>query len=158
MQTLVFESELRASREQLWDWITDVRCLRREMRPYILMTAPRGVRRLRDLDPAPGVPLFVSVILLFGFLPIDYSRLTLHSFEEGHGFREQSSMGSMRLWTHSRQLLVNPRRAGMVVLRDTLCFEPRFAVRPTVWFVERFFSHRHAVLRRSFNGAAPRAG
>ena len=68
MQTLVFESELRASREQLWDWITDVRCLRREMRPYILMTAPRGVRRLRDLHPPPGVPHYVSVSLLFGFL------------------------------------------------------------------------------------------
>lgn len=158
LQTRVFESELSGSRQQVWDWVTDVQCLRREMRPFIFMTAPRGVRRLRDLDPRPGKPLFVSVILLFGILPVDYSRLTLHAIEEGHGFREQSPMGSMRHWSHSRQLLVNPRRAGMVVLRDTLCFEPRFAVRPTVWFVERFFSHRHAVLRRSFNGAAPRAG
>ena len=158
MQTLVFESELRASRERLWDWITDVRCLRREMRPYLHMTAPPGVRRLRDLDPKPGVPLFLSVILLFGILPVDYSRLTLHAIEQGQGFLEQSPMGSMRHWAHRRQLLPHSQHAGTVVLRDTLCFEPRFAVRPTVWFVERFFSHRHAVLRRTFNGATSSAG
>lgn len=158
MQTLVFESELRASREQLWDWITDVRCLRREMRPYLHMTAPPGVRRLRDLDPKPGVPLFLSVILLFGILPVDYSRLTLHAIEQGQGFLEQSPMGSMRHWAHRRQLLPHSQHAGTVVLRDTLCFEPRFAVRPTVGLVARFFAHRHAVLRRTFNGATSSAG
>jgi hypothetical protein len=72
---LVFESALACSRAELWAAITDLRCLRREMMPYLRMTAPPGVRRLTDVRVTPGTPLFASAILYFGFLPLDHSRL-----------------------------------------------------------------------------------
>ncbi|WP_256657233.1 hypothetical protein [Pseudomonas sp. 2FE] len=76
--SLRFESTLKASPEQVWRWITDVRCLRAEMRPWLWMSIPRDIRSLEDLDIQPGQPLFTSWLWLFGILPLGTSRLTLH--------------------------------------------------------------------------------
>jgi hypothetical protein len=67
---------------------------------------------------------------------------------------EQSPMGSMRRWRHAREILAHPDDPALLVLRDELEFEPRWFRGPTAWFVRRFFAHRHAVLRRSWNVAA----
>jgi hypothetical protein len=151
---LVFESALACGRAELWAAITDLRWLRREMMPYLRMTAPPGVRRLTDLRVTPGAPLFVSRILYFGFLPLDHSRLTLLALTEQQGLVEQSPMCSMRLSRHAREILAHPDDPALLVLRDELEFEPRWFRGPTAWFVRRFFAHRHAVLRRSWNVAA----
>ena len=154
---LEFQSTLRASRTELWNRITDIACLRKEMMPFLRMTAPRGVARLRDVQVTPGKPLFRSRILYFGVLPLDYSRVTLISLVFEQGFVEQSPMGSMRAWRHTRQILSHPESADALLLRDTLEFEPRFLHSFTVWFVHRFFTHRHSVLRREIGDAQPLA-
>jgi hypothetical protein len=151
---LVFESALACGRPELWAAITDLRWLRREMMPYLRMTAPPGVHRLTDVPVTPGAPLFVSRILYFGFLPLDHSRLTLLSLTQQQGFVEQSPMGSMRRWRHARKILAHPDDPNLLLLRDELEFEPRWFRGPTTWFVRRLFAHRHAVLRRTWNGDA----
>ena len=151
--TLEFESSLKSSRAELWNWITDVRCLRKEMMPYLRMTVPAGLTKLTDVQVPLGKPLFRSRILYFGILPLDYSHVTLLSLAHEQGFVEHSPMGSMRSWQHTRDILPHPSDASLLILRDKLEFEPRFLRGLTTWFVRRFFVHRHAVLRRE-NGDA----
>jgi ligand-binding SRPBCC domain-containing protein len=149
---LRFESRLRAPRERVWEWITSVEGISAEMWPYFRMTVPRNARSLADLRPEPGVRMFRSYVFLFGFLPIDYSDMTLLELDMGHGFVEQSPMGSMKLWRHERRILPCPDEPGAVLLADQLRFRPRRARRLTRWFIGRVFVHRHAVLRARFGG------
>jgi hypothetical protein len=144
---LRFESRLAVPAAQVWQWITSVEGIRAELRPLLRMTAPKGVRSLGDMPITPGVPLFRSWILLFGFVPIDYTDLTLLELEPGSGFVEQSAMRSMRLWRHERRIAPRPSHPGMVLLVDQLHFQPRMAGPLVAWFVRRLFAHRHAVLR-----------
>jgi ligand-binding SRPBCC domain-containing protein len=149
---LRFESRLRAPRECVWEWITSVKGISAEMWPYFRMTAPRHVRSLADVEFKPGARLFRSYVFLFGFLPIDYSDMTLLELDAGQGFVEQSPMGSMTLWRHERHILPCPDEPGAVLLVDQLRFRPRMARRLVRWFIGRVFVHRHAVLRARLGG------
>jgi hypothetical protein len=151
--TLVFESELSIARKDLWARITDLHGVREEMMPILAMTSPKGVRTLSDIPFAPGRRLFRSVLLLGGFLPVDYSDLTLIELVEGRRFVEASPMLSMKLWRHTREILAHPQKPALHILRDTLEFVPRLPAFIAVPAVRFFFRHRHAVLRRSYNAA-----
>ena len=140
-----FRSRLTAPPADVWQWITSFKGISAEMRPLMRMSVPRGVKRLSDIDIVPGQPLFFSWILLFGVLPVDWSKLTLLEIEEGRGFVEASPMGSMRQWRHERRIEAAGNGCAII---DRLSFEPRFASPLVAWFVHRFFAHRHAVLRR----------
>ena len=141
---LVFRSELAATPERVWAWISSVDSISRELRPLLVMTAPAHVRNLADVALQPGVPLFRSWLLLFGLLPFDRSDLTLLRLEPGVGFLEESPMLSMKLWRHERWL--EPLASG-TRLTDRLTFEPRFAAPLVSWFVRTLVGHRHRVLR-----------
>ena len=143
--TLDFESELKASPDEAWSWATSMEGIRAELRPIARMTAPRGISTILDVDVKIGVPLIRSWFLLFGFLPVDRSDLTLIELDEGHGFVEQSPMLSMRLWRHERT--IDPV-AGGCKISDRLTFEPRFSAPFAKWFIAALFRHRHRVLRR----------
>ncbi len=145
--TLQFESTLAAPRERVWSWITSIDGILAEMRPYFRMTAPARVRGLTEVDVVPGTRLFRSYVLLFGFLPVDFSDLTLLELRSGEGFVEQSPMGSMKLWKHERWIADGPAGSTSVKLVDRLTFEPRLARPVLKWLIRRFFEHRHAVLR-----------
>lgn len=147
-----FESILSAPMEQVWDWITSVKGISAEMRPFLRMTAPRHIRSLADTQIELGSPLFRSYIFLFGIIPIDYSEITLVKFNQGRGFVEQSPMGSMKLWRHERQIVPCPSRPDAVLLIDQLTFRPRFARGLTRGFIRRVFTHRHRVLRENLGG------
>ncbi|MDQ8037739.1 MAG: hypothetical protein REI12_09965 [Pedobacter sp.] len=151
IQHLRFESRLRTSPGTLWQWITSVQGISTEMRPWFRMTTPAHIASLTDLHFTPGEPLFHSRLLLGGVLPVDYSDLTLLEITPGQGFVEQSPMGSMRLWRHVRRIV--SEADGVVRLVDELSFEPWFAGTLSRWFVQAFFRHRHAVLRRNFKQA-----
>lgn len=143
--TLRFESDLPASREQVWSWITDVQQLRAEMRPWLWMSVPRGVRNLQDVQLQPGQALFTSWLWLFGCLPVGTSRLTLLELRPGDGFVEQSPMTGMRLWRHQRDLqtLANGTRVIDQLTVESLL--PAFLVKA---FLQLFFASRHRALRR----------
>ncbi|MDB5985723.1 MAG: hypothetical protein JWR16_776 [Nevskia sp.] len=148
---LYFESTLAASPAQVWQWITSWQGICRETMPWFRMTAPPQLRNLGDLQFQPGVPLLRSIVLLFGFIPIDRSDLTLLELEPGAGFVEQSPMASMQLWRHERRIVAHPSQPAKVLLIDRLRFEPRRARRLVAWFVRTVFQHRHEVLRAHFN-------
>jgi ligand-binding SRPBCC domain-containing protein len=141
---LRFESELSASRERVWDWMTSVRGVQTELWPIMKMTAPKSVAKMTDVPIELGKPLFRSWVFLFGVLLIDRSDLTLISLDTGSGFVEESPMLSMKLWRHERRITT---RGDKTVLTDTLTIEPRFAARLSVWLIRRTFEHRHRVLR-----------
>jgi ligand-binding SRPBCC domain-containing protein len=149
---LSFESELKASPDEAWSWVTSMRGIRAEMRPIARMTAPRGITTILDVDVKLGEPLIRSWFLLFGFIPLDRSDLTLVELDEGHGFVEQSPMLGMRLWRHERA--IDPV-AGGCKISDRLTFEPRFSARLVRWFIAVLFRHRHRVLRRELGAMAP---
>ena len=101
--------------------------------------------------------MFRSYIFLFGFLPIDYSDMTLLELNAGGGFVEQSPMGSMKLWRHERQIVPCPSDPGAILLVDQLTFSPRMAKHLVRWFIRHVFIHRHKVLRARLGGAQQKA-
>ena len=143
--TLSFESRLVSDPETVWDWITSFDGISKEMWPFLQMSAPKGVRNIASIGMQPGVPMFRSWIRLGGILPIDFSDLTLLSLTPGVGFVEQSPMGSMRYWRHQRTIC--PVEPGCRIT-DILTFEPRFGGSLAVFFVKKFFAHRHKMLRK----------
>jgi ligand-binding SRPBCC domain-containing protein len=148
-----FESRLLAPTERVWEWITSVKGISAEMWPFFRMTAPKSIRSLADVQIQPGVRMFRSHVFLFGFLPVDYSDMTLLEFKPGIGFVEQSPMGSMKLWRHERHIVPCPNDPAAVLLVDQLTFQPRMMKRLVGWFIRRVFIHRHNVLRANLGGA-----
>ncbi|MDH4482213.1 MAG: hypothetical protein QE279_05835 [Rhodoferax sp.] len=144
-KSLSFETEVSATPEAAWVWITSFDGISKEMSPLVHMSAPKGVKDLSSVTFESGVPMFRSWITLFGVLPIDYSNLTLLTLNPGFGFVEQSPMGSMKLWRHERQIVALD--AGCKIT-DTLTFEPRFAGRLISGIVEVLFTHRHKMLSK----------
>ncbi|MGJ3256682.1 MAG: hypothetical protein ACFE0K_10195 [Alcanivorax sp.] len=145
---LEFSSALPVSRAALWQDITAMEGINHEMRPWLTMGAPAGVRSLQDVTLTPGKPLFRSKIKLFGWLPVGYSELTLLSLTPGEGFVEASAMTGMRHWRHERRL--EDSDTGCTLL-DTLAFEPRILPTVTSVMIRAFFSHRHRRLRRRYH-------
>jgi len=151
---LTFRSRLRASAEKVWGWVVSVEGISAEMRPFFRMTVPPGVRTITDIAWRPGQPLFRSRVFLFGVLPIGHSDLTLLELMPGRGFVEQSPMGSMRLWRHERRIEPLAGANEGVILTDRLTFDPKWARGLVAWYIDKTFQHRHAVLRRAFDGDA----
>lgn len=145
---LSFESEVTASPADAWRWITSIKGISAEMRPYFRMTVPRGVENIEDLNITLGQALFRSRIYLFEFFPIGHSDLTLIEMREGEGFVEQSPMSSMNLWRHDRRIV--PTANGSRII-DHLTFQPKSATGVTAWFIRTVFHHRHKVIRRRLN-------
>lgn len=143
--TLSFESDLQASPERAWSWATSMAGILTELRPIARMTSPKGIDNILDVNVKLGTPMIRSWFLLFGFLPLDRSDLTLIELDEGRGFVEQSPMLSMRLWRHERR--IDPV-AGGCRISDRLTFEPRFFGAFARWMIGTLFRHRHRVLRR----------
>ncbi len=146
MIMLRFESTLRASRDQVWHWITDADALRAEMRPLLKMSVPKGLHSLASV--VPGQPLFTSWLWLFGVLPLGTSRLTLTQITPGIGFIEESPMTAMRYWRHERRIEDDPEHPSQVRLIDELRVDPYFTPILLKLFLRLFFNNRHRVLRK----------
>ncbi|MGC4250025.1 MAG: hypothetical protein QM605_00765 [Sphingobium sp.] len=115
------------------------------------MTAPVGIQHLTDISFKPGKPLFRSTILALGFIPFDWSDLTLVELEPGRRFVERSRMGSMRSWQHIRT--IEPGGIGCI-LTDALCFEPRWPAMLAKAVIGLVFRNRHRNLKRRFGTGA----
>jgi len=104
------------------------------------MTHPSGVSDITVRFVSAGQPLYNSWMLLFGFIPIDISILTMASINKGEGFVEKSPMYSMKTWRHKRTLVTVGANTKIV---DELEFEPRFFPSVTAWFITKIFQLRH---------------
>jgi ligand-binding SRPBCC domain-containing protein len=124
-----------------------------ELRPWMTMSMPRGTESLTVDNVPVGTSLGRAWLRLFGVVPFDYDRLTIAELEPGRGFREQSTMLSMRKWRHERT--VTPSDDGKTVVRDRITFQLRSPIRPATPVVaaglRALFGHRHRRLQRHFS-------
>jgi hypothetical protein len=144
-------STLPAEPAAVWERAMSAEGINAELAPLLRMTVPRGLDSL-DLHALQPGPLGRSYLLLFGLIPIDYDDIGLERIEPGRGFRERSTMLSLRRWEHERT--IEPAGKGARI-SDRLAWEPRLPLpgrllRP---LVAALFRHRHRQLRRHFGGA-----
>jgi ligand-binding SRPBCC domain-containing protein len=143
-----FETKVPATPDELWTWSTSVHGVDAEMAPVLKLDFPKGMTHIPRDGSGLGKPLGNCKFLLFGFLPVDLSRLTFVEVEPGRRFVEQSPLLSMKFWRHER--VIKPDTDGTHVV-DSLEFTPRMGTRLVTWFISKFFEHRHAVLKRQFH-------
>jgi ligand-binding SRPBCC domain-containing protein len=145
------QSIIEAPVVQVWARVVTPEGINDELRPWMAMTMPRGAESV-TVDNVPiGVPIGRAWIRLFGVLPFDYDRLTVAELKPGRGFREESTMLSMRQWRHERDLTPGGEKT---VVRDRITFELRAPLRPATPVVaaglRALFGHRHRRLQRHF--------
>jgi hypothetical protein len=150
-QLIVQRSYLAASRTQVWATVSTLAGANRELRPFLRMTSPRGVKWLDPSVIPLGVPAFYSLFLLFGVLPIDYGDVTFSWLETDRGFVHRSSTLMLQLFQHERVLEDTLQGCS---LTDRLIVHPRLPITgPIVAGLVRYlFGHRHRRLRARFGG------
>jgi len=70
-------SLIPAPPERVWERIITPAGINHELRPWMTMTVPRGIKRLDPESVELGRPLGRSWVLLFGLLPFEYADITL---------------------------------------------------------------------------------
>jgi ligand-binding SRPBCC domain-containing protein len=134
-------------KDAIWKHITNMSNVNAELMPYIYMTYPEEAAQ-SGLDQVPlRTTLFMSVILLFGLIPIDFHWLKFDSLKINEGFQENSTTMLQQYWKHHRYLT---ERNGSVEVTDELEFLPRlplvgYLLLPVIRFI---FEHRHAQLKK----------
>ena len=132
----------------------DLRAVNYELGPLVRMTAPAAWRERPIVDWPSGERLFVSWILLFGFLPIDRHVFGLEEVWPERGFSEVSTSTSQRSWRHVREVVALPDGRGCRVT-DRIDFQPRLPLGAAVLPIYRaVFAWRHRRLRRRFGPAS----
>jgi ligand-binding SRPBCC domain-containing protein len=145
------QSIVDAPAEQVWARVVTPEGINDELRPWMTMSMPRGAEGL-TVDNVPiGTPIGRAWLRLFGVVPFDYDRLTIAELQPGRGFREESTMLSMRQWRHEREVRPDGEKT---VVRDRITFELRAPLRPATPVVaaglRALFGHRHRRLQRHF--------
>lgn len=159
-----FSFELRSNflveRNALWNHIIGMPNVNKELMPYIRMTYPASRVSLRGSEKLVpfGQTLFVSVLLLFGLIPIDLHWLRLDRIVEGKAFYENSTTLLHKYWKHTRTL--TEKGDGVVQLTDELKFLPRIPLLGHLLLpvVKHIFQHRHKQLQKMFISASPCGG
>jgi len=143
---LRIRSRLATDRPSLWAHASSMAGVNAELAP-IHMSHPDGAAI--GLDVPLGVPLFRSLVTLWGLVPLDLHEFALVGIQPGEGFHESSRSLLERRWVHRRTLVDVP---GGVELTDELEFEPRLAGFLVARIIARTFTRRHARLRGLFAG------
>ena len=134
--------------ERVWERVITPEGINDELRPWMTMSMPRGAESLT----VDNVPIGRAWLRLFGVVPFDYDRLRIAELQPGQGFREESSMLSMRQWRHERS--VAPEGTEKTLVCDRITFQLRAALRPATPVVaaglQALFAHRHRRLERHF--------
>ena len=141
-----------APADQVWARVVTPEGINDELRPWLTMSMPRGAESLTVDNVPVGTPIGRAWLRLFGVLPFDYDRLTIAELQPGHSFREESTMLSMRRWSHERD--VTPTGDAEAVVRDRITFQLRAVLWPLTPVIaaglRALFGHRHRRLQRHF--------
>lgn len=147
-------SALDRSAAEVWARAVTEEGINDELRPWLRMTMPAGLRGRTIDDVDVGEWLGRSWILLGRVLPVDYDDLRLAELGPGHRFLERSRTLAFAVWEHER--IVVPDGQGRCRVTDRLGFELKRPLRhiPGVArvasaIVAFLFRHRHRRLRRS---------
>jgi hypothetical protein len=114
-----------AAPERVWERVITPAGINHELRPWMVMTVPRGLERLDPETVRLGERIGRSWVLLFGLFPFEYDDITLIELEPGRRFLERSPMLSMRSWQHER--IVEAAEGGSRV-SDRIRMEPRLGL------------------------------
>lgn len=148
-------STLSAPAATTWARVTTPAGIRDELRPWLSMTMPPGLRgrTLADAEALLDRPLGRAWLLLGGVLPVEFDAMTLVALEPGRSFHERSSMALLSRWEHERT--VTPLWAGSCSVHDRLGFVVRRPLRLLPGHarlvsavVRALFAHRHRRLAR----------
>lgn len=139
-------SRLTTDRASLWAHASSMAGVNAELAP-MHMSHPDGAAIGPDVPL--GVPLFRSLVTLWGVVPLDLHEFALVEIRPGEGFHESSRSLLERRWIHRRTLADVP---GGIELTDELEFEPRLAGFLVARVIAHTFTRRHARLRRLFAG------
>lgn len=142
---LRFESRLNAAPQEIWDAAMTLRGINAEAMPIFRMTHPAEIASMTDAPFCPGKKIFHSRVLALGFIPFDWTDLTLVEYVDGQYFLEQSPMGSMHYWQHRRTIRPDGNGAHLV---DELHFTPKMPAAIARPFITLAFWNRHRNLRR----------
>ncbi len=161
----VFRFSIKSSfpnitRREAWFHMTSMKGVNEELMPFIFMTYPSAANETSVSEAPLNEFLFMSVILLFGLIPIDLHWLRFESLSNFSGFEENSSTLLHRFWRHHRYLgeeskskLNSQDPDKELIITDDIEFSPRipffgYLILPIVKFV---FRHRHAQLKKIFS-------
>jgi ligand-binding SRPBCC domain-containing protein len=156
---VVATTRLAAPAEEVWARAVTPEGINDELRPILRMTMPRAYRGKTIDDVKVGEPLGRSWIYLFRVLPVDYDNLTLAGLEPGRRFRERSTMLSMTLWQHEREVVPVGEAECEVTDRLTFTLRPPMAWIPgmkrlAIATVRHLFAHRHRRLAERYGSSA----
>lgn len=136
----------------IWRHMTSMANINDELMPFIRMTYPADKDTLfcQSKTLVFGEPIFLSAILLFGFIPMDLHWLILDYLIDGECFYENSVTLLHKYWKHQR--ILTEVGDGKVQLKDKVEFQPRiwglgYLLLPVVKYV---FQHRHKKLAKLF--------
>ena len=146
---LTQRSIVQANADVVWRRVTDPIGINAELFPILRMSVPNSIRG-KGIEEIPlRLPVCRSWFYLFGILPVDFDDITIAHCEPGKRFREESTILSMRSWTHERVLRDVP---GGCEVTDTLTYQLRFPLRLNRWFIRGvlgyLFAHRHRQLAK----------
>jgi ligand-binding SRPBCC domain-containing protein len=155
--TFSIESEIHSTKEILWQYVTQMKNVNAELMPFAKMTYPKEMSEIGN--PPDGragndVPmhqvLFKSVILLFGFIPIDRHYLRLDRIDFGTAFYENSYSLQHHYWKHTRTI---SECNGKIFVKDELHFAPRISFLGYLFLsvYKIIFANRHKQLRKVFS-------
>jgi hypothetical protein len=145
MPSFTITTELPMSPEAFWHGMS-MNAVNAELWPLVTMTAPAMWKAAPLEQWTIGPVLFRSVILLFGFVPVDVHSLRIEQIFPARGFRERSHSWCNRLWQHERTTA--PTAKGCTVT-DTVTVHGRIPCAASLLLpVYRFvFRHRHRRLK-----------
>jgi ligand-binding SRPBCC domain-containing protein len=148
--TFQVESPVNCESEKLWLHVTQMQNINYELMPFARMTYPKERAALNVSDVPLQTTLIKSVILLFGFIPVDLHLLRLDNIVSGQAFYENSTTLMHCYWKHTRTL---KPKGNVTVIKDEVSFSPRL---PLVGHLllpvyRHIFQHRHRKLQAFFN-------
>ncbi len=120
-----------------------------ELRPYVRMTYPADKREIGISAVPLNTILFKSVLLLFGFIPVDLHHLRLEKIDYGNAFYENSASLMQKYWKHTRTLTAV---GDKTLVRDEVHFLPRLTFMGYLLlpFIRLIFTNRHKQLSKFF--------
>lgn len=120
-----------------------------ELMPYVRMTYPDDKKEIGSNNVPLNTTLFKSVLLLFGFIPVDLHFLRLDKIDHGSAFYENSISLIQKYWKHTRILTAI---GDKTLVRDELHFLPRLKILGYLLlpFIRLIFTNRHKQLNKFF--------
>ncbi|HRG89159.1 MAG TPA: hypothetical protein PLW44_09085 [Chitinophagales bacterium] len=147
--TFTIQSEVNTAKEILWHHIMQMKNVNAELMPFAKMTYPKEMSEIGGREVPLNTVLFKSVILLFGFIPVDLHYLRLDKLDYGKAFYENSYSLQHHYWKHTRSII---ERNGKTYVRDELHFAPHISFMGYVLLpvYKLIFNNRHKQLQETF--------